>query len=41
MKFHRKIEHNEKVCRAQELGHFAQGQGHNVRCQIALKIGSE
>ena len=42
MKLHRKIEHNEKVCRVQELGHYAQGQGHNhVRCQIALKIGSE
>ena len=25
----RKIEHNEKVCRAQELGSYAQGQGHN------------
>ena len=29
MKLHRKIEHNEKVCRAQELGSYAQGQGHN------------
>ena len=28
-KLHRKIEHNEKVCRAQELGSYAQGQGHN------------
>ena len=26
---HRKIEHNEKVCRAQELGSYAQGQGCN------------
>ena len=26
-KLHRKIEHNEKVCRAQELGSYAQGQG--------------
>ena len=28
-KLHRKIEHNGKVCRAQEVGSFAQGQGHN------------
>ena len=28
MTLHRKIEHNEKVCRAQELDSFAQGQGH-------------
>ena len=42
MKLHRKIENNEKVCRAQELGNYAQGQGHNhVRCQIELKIRSE
>ena len=34
-KLHRKIEHNEKVCRAQELGSYAQGQGHNqVKGQI-------
>ena len=26
---HRKIEHNEKVCRAREIGSYAQGQGHN------------
>ena len=26
-KLHRKIEHNEKVCHAQELGSYAQGQG--------------
>ena len=39
MKLHRKIEHNEKVCRAQELGSYAQGQGHNhVRGQIMPKI---
>ena len=38
-KFHRKIEHNEKVCSAKELGSYAQGQGHNqVRCQIVPKI---
>ena len=42
MKLHRKIEHNEKVCLAQKLGYYAQGQGHNhVRCQIELKIRSE
>ena len=39
MKFHRKIEHNEKVCCAQELGSYAQGQGHNqVKGQIVPKI---
>ena len=32
-------EHNEKVCRAQELCYYAQGQGHNqVRGQILPKI---
>ena len=42
MKLHGKIEHNVKVCWAQELGYYAQCQGHNhVRCQIALKIRSE
>ena len=39
MKLHRKIEHNKKVCRAQELGSYAQCQGHNqVRGQIVPKI---
>ena len=39
MKLYRKIEHNEKVCSAQELGSYAQGQGHNqVRDQIVPKI---
>ena len=39
MKLHRKIEHNEKVCSAQELGSYAQGQGPNpVRGQIVPKI---
>ena len=34
MKLHRKIKHNEKVCRAHDLG-----QGHNrVRGQIVPKI---
>ena len=39
MKLHRKIEHNEKVCSAHELGSYAQSQGHNqVRGQIVPKI---
>ena len=39
MELHRKIEHYEKVCRAQELGSYAQGQGHNqVKGQIVPKI---
>ena len=39
MEFHRKIKHNEKVCHAQELGSYAQGQDNNqVRGQIAPKI---
>ena len=38
-KHHRKIEHNEKVYRTQELGFHAQGRGHNhVRGQIVAKI---
>ena len=38
-KLHRMIERNKKVCRAQELGSYAQGQGHNpVRGQIVSKI---
>ena len=27
MKLHRKIKHYEKVCRTQDLGSYAQGQG--------------
>ena len=27
--FHRKIKHNEMVCRAHDLGSYAQGQGRN------------
>ena len=39
MKLYRKIEHNEKVCSAQEVGSYAQGQGHSqVRGQIVPKI---
>ena len=29
MKLYRKIKHNEKVCRAHDLGSYAQGQGHS------------
>ena len=39
MKPHRKLEHWEKVCRTQELGSYAQSQGHNqVKGQIVPKI---
>ena len=39
MKLPRKIEHTEEVCHAQELGSYAQGQGHNqVKGQIVPKI---
>ena len=39
MKLHRKIEHNGKVCRAQELGSYAQGQDHNhFKGQIVFLI---
>ena len=38
-KVHKKKEINDKVCSAQELGSYAQGQGHNqVRGQIVPKI---
>ena len=30
MKLHRKIKHNEKVCRAQYLGSYEEGQGHSL-----------
>ena len=29
IKLHRKIKYNEKVCRAHDLGSYAQGQGRN------------
>ena len=29
MKLHRKIKHNKNVCRAHDLGSYAQGQGRN------------
>ena len=38
-KLHRKIEHYEKVCCAQELGSYTQGQGHiHVTGQIVPEI---
>ena len=38
-KLYRKIEHNEKVCCAQELDSYAQGQGQKrVRGQIVPKF---
>ena len=40
--YDRKIENNEKVCCAHELGSYTQGQGQNqVRGQTAPKIRSE
>ena len=42
MEPHRKKTHNEKMCRAQDLSSYAQGQGHNrVRGQIVPKIMSQ
>ena len=39
MKLHRKVKHNEKVCRTHDLGSYAQGQGRNhVKDQIVPKI---
>ena len=39
IKLHRKIKHNENVCRAHDLGSYAQGQGHKrVRGQIVPYI---
>ena len=34
MKLHRKIKHNEKVCCTQDLGSYAQGQGHRSEVKI-------
>ena len=36
MQLHRKIEHNEKMCRTQELGSYAQGEGHSQGSNCAL-----
>ena len=44
MKLHRKIKHNDKVCRAHDLGSYAQGQGpvqvkgHNLVSAITQKL---
>ena len=39
IKFYRKIEHNKKVCHAEELGSYAQGQSQNqVKGQIVPKM---
>ena len=44
MKLQRKIEYNEKVCRTQDLGSYAQGQGHNTvrgqRSEVKLHLKS-
>ena len=37
IKLHRKIKHNEKVCRAHDFGSYIQGQGRNqVRDQNSV-----
>ena len=48
MNFHKKIKHNEKVCRAHDLGSYAQGQGRNqvkgqnlVSAQLLKQIRSK
>ena len=42
IKFHRKIQQNEKVCYAQNLGSHDQGQGHNRRSKVChLQIVSQ
>ena len=42
MKLHRKIQHNKKVCRAHDLGSYAQGQGRNkVRSKSSLSNNSK
>ena len=42
MKHHRKIQHNEEVCLAQDLGSYSQGQGHNqVRGQNCFSNNSK
>ena len=35
MKLHRKIKHNEKVCWAQDLVSYAQGQGHRSKWSLS------
>ena len=42
MKLHRKIKHNDSVCRAHDLGSYTQGQGRNqVRGQNSLSNNSK
>ena len=41
MKLHRKIKQNKKVCRAQDLGSYAQGQGHRSEVKIMSKHNSK
>ena len=42
MKLQRKIKHNENVCRAHDLGSYAQGQGRNqVKSQNRLSNNSK
>ena len=38
-KLHRKIEHNEKVCLAQNLGFYAQGKV-TIRSEVKLRLQS-
>ena len=41
IKHHRKIKHNEKVCRAHDLDSYAQCQGRNqVRGQIRVRVST-
>ena len=42
MELHRKIKHNENVCRAHDLGSYAQGQGCNqVRSKSCFSNNSK
>ena len=41
MKLHRKIKHNEKVCRAHDLGSYAQGQGQGQWSKSCLSNNSK
>ena len=37
IKLHRKIKHNEKACSVQDLGSYAQAQGHSSEVKIVSK----
>ena len=41
MKLHRMIKNNKKVCRAQEFGSYAQGQGHMSEAKSCLSNNSK